>query len=59
MALMILKCPVNLKMGLKGYASFLFFYYLPPARVPDKKIDTILTTVRAVTRKRRAELAHC
>ncbi len=36
----------------------LFFCYLPPSRVPDKQIDTILLTVRAVTRKRRAELSH-
>ncbi len=35
------------------------FCYLPPSRVPDKKIDPILSTVRAVTRKRRAELTHC
>ncbi len=31
---------------LKGYADFFFsICYLSPSRVPDKKIDTILSTV--------------
>ncbi len=44
---------------LKGIYQHCFsFCYLPPSRVPDKKIDTILLTVCAVTRKRRTELDH-
>ncbi len=38
--------------------AFFPFCYLPPSRVPDKNIDTILSTVCAVTRKRQAELTH-
>ncbi len=37
---------------------FFSFCYLPHFQVPDKKIDTILSTVRAVTRQRLEELAH-
>ncbi len=37
---------------LKEYANFFSFCYLPSSIVPDKKIDTILLTVCAVTRKR-------
>ncbi len=41
---------------LKGYGNFFFsFCYLPPSRVPNKKTVTILSTVRAVTRKTQAE----
>ncbi len=38
------------------YFPFSIFTSLPSSR---QKIDTILSTVRAVTRKRRAELTHC
>ncbi len=48
----------NKTTDLKGYANFFSFGYLPPSWVPDKKIDPILWTVCAVTRKRRAELTH-
>ncbi len=39
--------------------TFLTLCYLPLSRVPHNKIDIILSTVRAATRKGRAELAHC
>ncbi len=43
---------------LKGYTNFFSVGHFPPSRVPNKKIDPILWTVRAARRKRRAELAH-
>ncbi len=43
----------------KGICQLFYpFCYFPPSPIPDKKIDTILSTVRAVTRKRQVELAH-
>ncbi len=43
----------------KGIRQLLLsFSFFPPSQVPDKKIDTILSTVRAVTRKRQ-KLAYC
>ncbi len=33
-------------------ACLFSFCYLPPSQVSDKKIDTILSAVRAVTRER-------
>ncbi len=43
---------------IKNKQTYIQKDYFAPSWVPDKKIDTILSTVRAVTRKRRAELAH-
>ncbi len=37
---------------------FISFCYLQPSQVPDKKIDTILLTVRAVTKKRETKIVH-
>ncbi len=46
--------------AIKGIRQFFFsFCYFSPSQVPDKKIDTILSTELAVTRKRRAELTYC
>ncbi len=43
--------------SLKKHTNFFFpFWYLPSSQVPDKEIDAICSTVRAVTMKRRAEL---
>ncbi len=48
------------KMVRKGIRHLWFsFCYLPPSWLSDRKIDTIFSTARAVTRKRWAELAHC
>ncbi len=42
---------------INSYAIF-FSFYLPPSGVPDQIVDTILSPVHAVTRKRWAELAY-
>ncbi len=44
--------------SLRDPATFFSFSFLPLSLVPDKKIDTILSTEHAVIRKRRAELAQ-
>ncbi len=44
---------------LKGKCQLYFFLcYFSPSEVPDKKSETILSTVHAVTMKRRTEHAH-
>ncbi len=42
----------------KGIQDFFLFLLFVSSQVPDKKIDPILGTVCAGTRRRRAELAH-